>query len=210
MQVANKSKAGRPKSQQKKEQILQAAAEHFLLDGFSNTSMDQVAKTAGVSKQTVYSHFANKDALFSACIEIKCQEYSIDKQLISEQNMDLSALLKVVGRQMLRLFHDEKVIAMYQVVIAESKTAPQVAELFYQAGPMRAITMLSAGIECIGGQELDAKQSTEMAFTFFNLLKGEMHMRSLLNLPYQMTEEAQRQQVNKVVDYVMKIFCSRP
>ena len=35
--------------------------------------MDAVAKEAGVSKLTVYSHFSDKETLFSAAIEAKCQ-----------------------------------------------------------------------------------------------------------------------------------------
>ena len=65
------NKAGRPKSDLKRQSILEAAAGLFLEHGFSQTSMDLVANTAGVSKQTVYSHFNNKDALFSAVIELK-------------------------------------------------------------------------------------------------------------------------------------------
>ncbi|UWG95741.1 TetR/AcrR family transcriptional regulator [Dehalobacter sp. DCM] len=36
--------------------------------GFSRLSMDEVAKTAGVSKRTVYRHFDSKEALFEAVI----------------------------------------------------------------------------------------------------------------------------------------------
>ena len=52
--------AGRPKSQEKQQQILTSAACLFLKQGFSNTSMDLIANEADVSKQTVYSHFKNK------------------------------------------------------------------------------------------------------------------------------------------------------
>ena len=71
-------RAGRPKSEAKAEAILGAAAELFLAQGFQGTSMDAVAKRAGVSKQTVYSHFANKEELFKACIGAKVAGYGFD------------------------------------------------------------------------------------------------------------------------------------
>lgn len=60
-----------PRSQRKREQILAAASELFMSQGYM-TSMDLIAEQAGVSKQTVYSHFKTKDDLFDTCIRAKC------------------------------------------------------------------------------------------------------------------------------------------
>ena len=43
---------------------MEAATALFLRDGYRNTSMDQVAADAAVSKQTVYKQFADKEQLF--------------------------------------------------------------------------------------------------------------------------------------------------
>lgn len=52
-------------SEQKRVHILDAAEQLFFENGVANTSMDEVAKTAAVSKRTVYNHFETKDALFT-------------------------------------------------------------------------------------------------------------------------------------------------
>ena len=52
---------GRPKDPAKRAAILDAAEKLFLSQGFTGTSMDAVAKEAGVSKLTVYSHFSDKE-----------------------------------------------------------------------------------------------------------------------------------------------------
>ncbi len=54
---------------EKAEQILNGAMPEFLKHGYACTSMDKVAKSAGVSKQTLYSHFSDKDGLFTALVE---------------------------------------------------------------------------------------------------------------------------------------------
>ena len=56
----------------KPQQILDAARALFLKDGFSATSMDAVAKAAGVSKATVYAHYKSKEELFAAMIGAEC------------------------------------------------------------------------------------------------------------------------------------------
>src|SRR5438477_89804 len=53
------------RSTRKRRAIVEAATAAFLRDGYRGTSMDEVAAKAGVSKQTVYKHFADKERLFS-------------------------------------------------------------------------------------------------------------------------------------------------
>src|SRR5438067_11724014 len=50
------------------EAVLAAAEGAFLVHGFRAVSMDAIAREAGVSKATVYAHFANKEELFGAVI----------------------------------------------------------------------------------------------------------------------------------------------
>ena len=57
---------GRPRDLQKRETILAAASARFFELGILATTMDLVAKRAGVSKMTVYAHFAKKPALLAA------------------------------------------------------------------------------------------------------------------------------------------------
>ena len=65
---------GRPKDLAKRQAILDAAKILFLSNGYASTSMDAVAAEAGVSKLTVYSHFNDKETLFSAAVMAKCEE----------------------------------------------------------------------------------------------------------------------------------------
>src|ERR1700722_13637737 len=56
--------AERGRTARKRRAIMEAATALFLRDGYRNTSMDQVAADAAVSKQTVYKQFADKEQLF--------------------------------------------------------------------------------------------------------------------------------------------------
>ena len=48
-----------------RERVLRAATSSFLARGYGS-SVDDIARRAGVAKQTVYQHFASKDELFKA------------------------------------------------------------------------------------------------------------------------------------------------
>lgn len=183
-------KLGRPKSEEKRRTILNAASCEFLTNGFTNTSMDMVAKHANVSKQTVYSHFNNKDELYTAVIDAKCRQYRLDASRLENCDAPLGDVLLEIANQFINLLQDAEVISMYTVVIGEAKNNPHVAELFYRAGPLQSIKTLST-ILMQFHPNLSAEQASGLATDFFNLLKADYHMRSLLKLPYELTQEQQ-------------------
>lgn len=53
----------------RRRQVLEAAARSFAAFGYKATTMDQVAKTAGVGKGTIYTFFANKEELFEQIVK---------------------------------------------------------------------------------------------------------------------------------------------
>src|ERR1700677_3285321 len=70
---------------EKDRQIVLAAREHFLRDGFAGASMDAIARSAGVSVKTIYSHFANKDELFSKVMIAACTDHLLSSELPSDE-----------------------------------------------------------------------------------------------------------------------------
>jgi TetR/AcrR family transcriptional repressor of mexJK operon len=201
------SKAGRPKSLEKRRQILEAASDLFLEQGFSGCSMDMVAKHSTVSKQTVYSHFSNKDALFIAVIDNKCKEYQLDTFHLEQEKANLEEVLDQVGLKIVRLLHDEKVIAMYRVVIGEVSCNPHVAELFYHAGPQHSLKALARCFQMHAEIALSDEAAQKCAISFFNLLKGEFHMRSILGLEFALSEKQKIEHVKFAISQVEPLFC---
>src|SRR3954454_651281 len=64
------------RSARKRRAIVAAATTAFLDHGYRGTSMDAVAAAAGVSKQTVYQHFGDKQRLFRELIAATVQSAS--------------------------------------------------------------------------------------------------------------------------------------
>ena len=52
----------------RRERVLAVALEVFGRYGFRKASMDEIARSADISRQGLYLHFANKDALFRAAV----------------------------------------------------------------------------------------------------------------------------------------------
>ena len=49
--------------------VLETALTVFARHGFSKTSIEDIAKAAGISRQGIYLYFKNKDEIFSASIQ---------------------------------------------------------------------------------------------------------------------------------------------
>lgn len=49
--------------------LLEASRAAFVKDGFDAVSIDAIARNAGVSKETIYRHFPDKEALFRAALD---------------------------------------------------------------------------------------------------------------------------------------------
>lgn len=81
---------------EKQEYVLQIALRTFLRYGFKKTSMEDIAKAAGLTRQGLYFHFQNKDEL------LKC---SVEKALDdSMQAVTLALDTKVLSLEE-RIFH---------------------------------------------------------------------------------------------------------
>ncbi len=128
----------RSKSEEKRQQILSAASDLFLTRSFEGASMDQVAVAAGVSKQTVYSHFGSKEELFSAIIEYKLAIHDITDELF-DKNRPVHDVLLELAEHFTDLLMSEEAISIFRVCIADAAKSDKgrVAKLFVEAGPKR-------------------------------------------------------------------------
>jgi TetR/AcrR family transcriptional regulator, mexJK operon transcriptional repressor len=119
----------------KRDQILGGAMTIFMREGFAATSMEQIAKEAGVSKGTLYNYFDSKQALFSTIIELECAR-------IVGQVFDLDAISGPPGEVLMKLgmgfmmsILNPQAMSVYRSMIAESTRFPELGQLFMQSGP---------------------------------------------------------------------------
>jgi len=167
----------------KRQAIVAAATRVFLSAGFGAASMDAIAAEAGVSKQTVYSHFGAKDALFEAILEDKCRGLMRPVRLPAVPGGDPAKTLGDLARRFIATVFTPANMALFRVVIAESARFPELAAAFYRAGPAAAVDDLAGyltgldrdGILAIG-------DATASARLFFAMLRGDIYIRRLLDL----------------------------
>jgi TetR/AcrR family transcriptional repressor of mexJK operon len=107
------------RSPRKRQAILAAAVRGFLEDGYSGTSLDSVAAEAGVGKQTVYSHFGNKEQLFLAALAEARRARPENGETVELDVHDPTAGLTALAGQVVAAVTDPVLAALRRLTICE-------------------------------------------------------------------------------------------
>ncbi|HEX6144737.1 MAG TPA: TetR/AcrR family transcriptional regulator [Geminicoccaceae bacterium] len=166
----------------KHDMISEAARRVFLRDGY-RASMDLVAAEAGVSKQTVYNHFGNKEGLFRAIIEA-CSEEFLTVLVEREPGLsDPARTLSQFGERFLALVLDPESLALHRMLVTEAPRFPDLAEAVYRAGPGQAVRRLAGYFEQQDRRgTLAVPDPVLSAEQFLGALTGHVHFRALLGV----------------------------
>ncbi|MBN9344719.1 MAG: TetR/AcrR family transcriptional regulator [Devosia sp.] len=174
-------KAGRPepvpeeigRSASKRRAIIDAATEVFLKGGYLGTNMDEIATLSGVSKQTVYKHFASKEALFVEIVGSMTSDAG-DRVHNDAPDLppdgDLAAYLEDYAYLQLSIVLTPQVMQLRRLVIAEVGRFPELARVLYERGPLRAIGILAAMFERLAARGLLRVDDARLAASHFNWL----------------------------------------
>lgn len=194
----------RSKSEEKRQKILDAATALFMEKGYAATGMAQIAQYADVSKQTVYSHFGNKEELFSAAIERRCDSFEM-LDMSMEDLSNPAEILLTLARRFLTMLVSEEVIAVHRVCAYESNTYPHLAELFFKAGPERLSGKVAKLMQAFHDNGiLQIEYPKTAAWQFLNMLRGETFLRTEFNTCYQVSAEETERYLVSCVDFFIR------
>jgi TetR/AcrR family transcriptional regulator, mexJK operon transcriptional repressor len=163
--------------------ILDAARALFFAHGFDGVAIEAVAAQAGVSKVTVYGHFASKEALLAAVVEREGAEFA--PQMPDDlplRALGLRATLVMIGVKLLTFLEREDVVNCSRLMIAQGTRHPALARAFHDAGPGKTLRCLAALLEEAQREGLfaDSADVTEAAEAYYALLLGMTQMERWL------------------------------
>lgn len=163
----------RTQADPKEEKILAAAAEAFLELGYSGTSMDIVAQRARASKTTLYTRFASKEALFFAMISGHCVKSGMDLDVEELLRWPPASALQHIGRRFLDLILSPQAVRLEQIITGEAPRFPEIARIFYEAGPKRVTSAVAEYLDAAQSRGLLALEDPEFAARqFLMAMKG--------------------------------------
>ena len=115
-------------TEQKREDIIEAAVREFKDRGFSATSMDCIAASAQVSKRTVYNHFESKEALFKVISKEMCDRYMQVSEHTYDPVIPIRTQLQHIAKQEMALLTSDEFLGTTKMILAVSLALPELSK----------------------------------------------------------------------------------
>jgi TetR/AcrR family transcriptional regulator, mexJK operon transcriptional repressor len=123
-----------------RKRLIEAARAEFMKDGFRGASVDRIAATAGVAKQTLYNHFPSKEALFEETIRLGVHDIVVE---LDDAPGDVRDRLVAFGQAFRQKLLSPEGLDWYRTVIADLSRLPELARIVWRQGPLETLTRLA-------------------------------------------------------------------
>src|SRR5215204_5158888 len=168
----SQGRRGRPANEALGQTIVDAACELFVELGFQATTLDKVAQRAKISKLSIYRHFENKEALFSAAIAARCHQFA-PQALFEGVDGSAEDQLMTVGSSLLRTLLRPDVRSVEAMVMADKTNQKSLSKLHYEAGPAHVIAQIETLLRQLHARAvLNVPDPLRSARLFAALFKG--------------------------------------
>lgn len=133
----------------KRDRILETASSVFAREGFAGSSIDLIAAEAGVSRQTIYNQFGDKERMFAAVVAGTTERANAGLfaalATFPDKPADLESDLTNFARRLATTCYcDRRAAALAKIVEAEAQRYPELFRAWREEGPGRLWAAISA------------------------------------------------------------------
>jgi len=146
--------------------------------------MDMIATEAGVSKQTLYSYYTNKEDLFADVLQQLTlnnphnQLLAVDRIPTLNNQDALRTALMTLAQEIATIMMQPEYLALLRVIIAETPRFPQLAKRFRTTVPEQSLTYIATLLKLAQKEGLIANIDRDAAALMFI---GSLLTYALLN-----------------------------
>lgn len=198
-----RKKGGRPSLKESgllADRILDAATKLFLAEGYGATSIEQVARLAGVSKRTFYARFEDKAALFGAVLHRIVEGLRPPRDAPLVVQGDLATVLRRLGELILHAALSPQAIAVHRLIVGESARFPALAAAVNRnAATEEGVSLIAGLLEREARAGNLALDDSHFAARHFLYMVIAVPQRMAMGLEKPMTEVELRRWPAKVV-----------
>jgi AcrR family transcriptional regulator len=186
----------------KRRQILDGARKVFMDLGFDGASMGEIARSAGVSKGTLYVYFTDKSRLFEAIVE----EESLEQGKVAfnfDPERDVTTTLTEFGQAYIQLLCRPGGGSATRTVMAIAERMPEVGRRFYDNVVAHTIARLAAYLEArVAEGELAIEDCQLAAAQFMQMCQALLFMPFI----FQAAPAPSAERITEVVESATKMF----
>src|SRR5690606_85808 len=131
-------------------QVMEAALRVFSQNGYAATTLDDIAREAGVTRGAIYWHFDNKADLYNTLVaEVSGRVSPMIVVTLEEGDSVLGVLREIFVRLLSYMEEDEEFCAVQELVLFKTAVTPEMEEGLRKKveGTHQMVEMLTAVIE---------------------------------------------------------------
>ncbi|QXE91633.1 TetR/AcrR family transcriptional regulator [Geomonas subterranea] len=192
------------KSEEKRQAIVNEAAQAFRAMGFERTSMSEICSRVGGSKATIYNYFPSKEELFAEVILQSTQaEFDAVHACIDKSTGDIADSLRTFGKKLLSFLYSHEIQASRHMAIAQAKHS-ELGRVIYERGVMRSQKLVAEFLkESMAAGKLRQAPPEIATRHLISLLESEFIDRFLFHLS---TEELTEAEITEATTRAIEVF----
>jgi AcrR family transcriptional regulator len=133
-----------PRRGERREAILAAALEEFSARGFAATRLDDVARSAGVAKGTIYLYFRDKESLFQELVRTMVNPLVGAITTAPLHDLPIRAVVEMIVDVFISEILSTRRKDVLRLIISEGPRFPKLAEFYYREVIARVLPVLRA------------------------------------------------------------------
>jgi AcrR family transcriptional regulator len=135
------SQSAGPPINSKQQEVLDEASDYILTHGYEGASINAMARSSGISKESIYRYFSSKKQLFEAVIGRELIDYQakLERLDIALESMDLREGLSTIGETVLGVITSDRTLALRRLIFEEATRSPDVGQHYFRVGPAQAM-----------------------------------------------------------------------
>jgi AcrR family transcriptional regulator len=191
-------------------ELAKVAERLFLTHGFSNTTMQMIASEAEASKETLYRHFSNKEALFAELISAKAADVAGPQSALARDEPPATALFEL-GTNLMQIMATGGSSSLFNMVVADAHRAPDLAKIFYDRGPGTTLKRLTAYLRSATRRgQLHCPDPQRAAKLFLGAVVSHHHLHCLIGQPpVPVSTTEMRRHVQAAVEMFLSHFANQ-
>jgi AcrR family transcriptional regulator len=160
-----------------------------------------MVRLAGGSLATLYAQFGNKEGLFLAMAQERQQTFLNDLIPEGADGLPLEDGLRLIGAHFLRALLAPEALAMFRIVIGESRRLPPDLRRFFANSGERVRAVVAGYLAAHGVRRADAE--THAAY-FIDLVRTRHHVRALAEPEFSLSDPEIEAHVRSAVQFFMR------
>jgi TetR/AcrR family acrAB operon transcriptional repressor len=125
-----------------REHLLRAALTVFRAQGYTTTTLDDIAAAAGVTRGAIYWHFGGKEELYTALVsEHLTRAYAVFERVLTERGTPITRLRGLMQRFLEYLEEDADYRTVLELKLLMTETSPDLAEGFQRMNQRNDVSL---------------------------------------------------------------------